>query len=76
MINHQDTKAQSMKTKIKYLLVLGFASLTLVGCATGRYQMTSVGDHALIIDTVTGKVWQNNMPTDGGRLDPNFYDAK
>jgi hypothetical protein len=64
-----------MKTKIKYLLVLVLASLMLVGCSTGRYQMTSAGNDVLIIDTVTGKVWQNDV-VNHGRLDSNFYDSK
>ena len=33
-MNHQDTKAQSLKTRIKYLLVLVLAGFVFVGCTT------------------------------------------
>ena len=40
------------------MLCLGAATATNTSGPVGRFQMTGISNHAFVIDTVTGKVWQ------------------
>ena len=42
----------------------------------GRYQIAGAGNHALVVDTATGQVWQAYMDRDEGLTDADFFKAK
>ena len=58
-------------------LTLCLGATTLTTPAVGRYKVATMTDRALVIDTVTGKVWRAYFPTgQGGNTDPEFLKAK
>jgi hypothetical protein len=76
-----------MKTQINiksafYGLVVGVLATLAIGAgtyssATGRYQIATEGNVALVIDTQTGKVWMQSWPTVNGlKNDADFFDPK
>ena len=62
-------------------LLAGVAVTLVVGAAlpinqVGHYQVAGAGNHAVIIDTVTGQVWQSYMPPMEGSTDADFFKVK
>jgi hypothetical protein len=62
-------------------LLAGVAVTLVVGAAiptnqVGRYQIAGAGNHAVIVDTVTGQVWQGYMPSMEGSTDADFFKVK
>jgi len=76
-----------MKTQINFKsalcgLVAGMLAMLAIGAGTysnmtGRYQIATEGNVALVIDTQTGKVWMQSWPTVNGlKNDADFFDSK
>jgi hypothetical protein len=73
-----------MKKQIVSLVLVCAAAFFFAGCATAhhpaaRYQAVGVGNHGVIIDTVTGQAWSEYFPADGGSPQPEtpgFFNAK
>ena len=75
-----------MKTQLDIksaLIGLGIGILDMLGIAAasppgpvGRYQVAGTGNHGLIIDTATGRVWHGFFPSSSGNTDPDFYTPK
>ncbi|HEX7862321.1 MAG TPA: hypothetical protein VF773_18435 [Verrucomicrobiae bacterium] len=42
----------------------------------GRFQITGINSHALIIDTATGQVWRGFFTSGGGNTDGDFLQPK
>jgi hypothetical protein len=62
-------------------LLLGIMATVAIGASSprmvGRYQLTGVGNHGLIIDTTSGKIWSGYFPPNSGQLtDKMFFEAK
>jgi hypothetical protein len=56
------------------LLVLGAAEHPAL--RVGRFEIEVNDSHALILDSISGQVWQNPLPTTGGRPSPDFEKPK
>ncbi len=41
-----------------------------------RYQIAGTSEHALIVDTKTGKVWRGHFPPGAGNTDGDFLKVK
>jgi hypothetical protein len=54
-------------------LAIGAASSSV---QVGRYQIGGTGQQGLVIDTVTGQVWQHYFPPNQGGADPDFLKPK
>lgn len=52
------------------------AAAVVMTASTGRYQVGGVPGHAYVIDTTTGKVWEEFAPDTRGSSDPGFKDPK
>jgi hypothetical protein len=71
--------AESMNTKIDVKsallgLVLGVIATAATGAVSsptqiGRYQVAGAGNHAIVLDTVTGQLWANDVTS---RYDNGF----
>lgn len=46
------------------------------GPQVGRFQMSGVPGHAYVIDTATGRVWEDFAPANQGSPDPDFKGSK
>lgn len=44
--------------------------------AVGRFAIAGMPEHALVLDTVTGKVWRSYFAEHGGNTDPDFLNEK
>ncbi len=74
-----------MNIKIDRMTLVAFVAGILVTAAVGaasssaqvgRYQVAGTGQQGLVIDTVTGQVWQNYFPPNQGSGDPDFFKPK
>ena len=73
-----------MKIDLKSALLglsLGILAAIAIGAASspgpvGRYQIGGTGEHGLVIDTVTGRVWSAFLPSGSGSTDGDFFTAK
>lgn len=73
-----------MKIDVKSALLglsLGILATVAVAASSsprpvGRYQIGGTGEHGLVIDTATGRVWSAFLPTGGGSTDGDFFTAK
>jgi len=62
-------------------LAAGIIVMLAVGAGSdpnpvGHYQITGTANHALIIDTKTGKVWRGYLPPGEGVTDGDFFKVK
>jgi hypothetical protein len=68
-------------------LALGIGATLLIGAAAptsptapaspaGRYQLQTIGNHALMIDTTSGQAWETFLNTNSGNPGFDFYKAK
>jgi hypothetical protein len=42
----------------------------------GRYQLSGIGNHGLVVDTATGQVWSHFLSSSGGSAVPRFFEPK
>ena len=70
-----DIKSALVGLAIGVLVMLGIAAASSPG-SVGRYQIAGTGNHGLIIDTATGKVWRGYFPSNGGTTDGDFFAPK
>jgi hypothetical protein len=70
-----DIKSALVGLGVGFVVMLGIAAASSPGPA-GRYQVTGVAAHAIIIDTATGQAWSTFLSSSGGRADPDFYQPK
>jgi hypothetical protein len=68
-------------TKTALAFLAGILATIAVGAASstaqvGRYQVAGTGQHGLVIDTVTGQVWQQYYPPNSGGSDADFSKPK
>lgn len=68
-----DIKSAVIGLSVGILVTLGVAAASSSG-SVGRYQIAGTGDHGLIIDTVTGRVWQGFITSNG--TDGDFFQPK
>jgi hypothetical protein len=59
----------------------GVLGTLLVGAASstptpGRYETAGAGNHAVIVDTMTGEAWSAYMSSTEGKTDADFYKKK
>lgn len=62
-------------------LILGIGATLLVrqpapAAPAARYQLQTIGNHALMIDTVSGQAWETYLNTNSGNPGFDFYKAK
>ena len=62
-------------------LLFGVVVTLVVGAAlpsnqVGRYQISGAGNHAIILDTVSGQAWQVYLPATEGSTDGDFFKVK
>ncbi len=75
-----------MKTKLEInsaLIGLGIGVFVTLGLAAasspgpvGRYQIGGTSSHGLVVDTVTGQVWEKYLPQNEGHSDADFSKPK
>ena len=60
------------------MLLIGAGTSTPSGNETGRYQVATEGNVALLVDTQTGKVWGKCWASvaEFQEADPNFFELK
>lgn len=65
-------------------LLLGISVTLLVGASgkekqaqqLGRYQIGGTGNHGMVLDTQTGKVWSYYFQSNGGTRSGDFFSEK
>lgn len=70
-----DLKSALIGLGLGVLVTLGIGAVSSP-TSVGRYQVTGTGNHGLIIDTATGKVWRGYFPSNEGRTDGDFFTPK
>ena len=68
-------------TKTALAFLAGILATIAVGAASntaqvGRYQVAGTGQHGLVVDTMTGQVWQQYYPPNQGGSDADFLKPK
>jgi hypothetical protein len=75
MNNKIDTKSVFLGLSVGILATLaigaGFSSSQV-----GRYQLSGIGNHGLVVDTATGQIWSHFLSSSGGSADPRFFEPK
>ncbi len=70
-----DIKSALFGLGVGILIALGVAAASSPG-TVGRYQLASTGNHGLVIDTATGRVWSAYFASNEGKTDEDFFKAK
>jgi hypothetical protein len=71
-----DIKSALIGLLLGVLAAVAVAAATSAG-QTGRYQVAGTGNHGMVLDTATGRVWTMFFSSSGGRTDgESFYQPK
>ncbi len=70
-----DIKSALLGLGAGVLITLGVAAASSPG-TVGRYQVAGTGNHGLVVDTATGRVWSAYFPSNEGKTDPDFFQPK
>jgi hypothetical protein len=71
-----DIKSALLGLIIGVLVTLGVGASRSELTGIRRYQIGGTHSHGLVIDTVTGQVWQEFLPPGSGSSDPDFAKIK
>lgn len=72
-----DIKSAVIGLAVGVLVTLGIAAASGPGTGSvGRYQIAGTGNHGLIVDTATGRVWRGYFSSHEGITDGDFFRPK
>jgi len=76
MKNNINIKSALIGMAIGVTATLGIGAAGSPGNPVGRYQVAGAGNHAVIIDTTTGRAWRSFLNPNGGAVDADFVSLK
>ena len=71
-----DLKSMLFGTVVAAAFVVGLGANARDANEVGRFQVSASANHALVIDTRTGKVWEKYLMSSSGVTDKDFKSSK